>query len=270
MNRLHRQKREQEQILQDSIEKILSGERSLEEILAQYPDRADNLRPILETVVWLLQRRDDLSPRPAFVNASHRRLVMQLKTMQLSRMHRSLIHFLQVLKKKQVIRLAFFLLIITFVFTGSKAASAAAFSIPGDIAYPIKVTLEKMQLGVSINEASATRLQVVFAQKRLIEMQSLILEGRYEYIPQTTLEFNKDILMAINSIERLSDRSPDQAQQLAVSLKNALSIQVLTLDVMLQMVPETDKPAVREMIHISNDGAVQLSGFLAQPVKYLP
>jgi len=51
-------------ILDECLEKVFSGE-SLESCLAGYPDQADELRPLLETV---LGARDaaDIAPRPEF------------------------------------------------------------------------------------------------------------------------------------------------------------------------------------------------------------
>jgi hypothetical protein len=68
-----------EDIFARSIDVIKSGKGDIDSCLAQFPDYAEELRPLLELVLWLDKRRAWFDPRPDFWSASRQRLVARIK-----------------------------------------------------------------------------------------------------------------------------------------------------------------------------------------------
>jgi hypothetical protein len=66
-----------EDVFQNCLDKVLSGQESLESVLSSHPDLAEKLRPELEAALWLSSVHTSLDPRPAFVTSSCRRLVVE-------------------------------------------------------------------------------------------------------------------------------------------------------------------------------------------------
>lgn len=62
-------------ILQTCLDLIQNGQDRLEPILARYPERADELRPLLATALGLWSNRSVFDPRPGFIASSRKRLV---------------------------------------------------------------------------------------------------------------------------------------------------------------------------------------------------
>ena len=65
-------------ILQSCIDIILEGQERLEPVLSRYPERADELRPLLTSALWLWSNRSVFDPRPGFITNSRNRLVASI------------------------------------------------------------------------------------------------------------------------------------------------------------------------------------------------
>ena len=62
-------------ILQSCIDMMLGGQAQLETVVSNHPERADELRPLLTSALWLWSNRSVFDPRPEFLKSSHKRLV---------------------------------------------------------------------------------------------------------------------------------------------------------------------------------------------------
>jgi len=65
-------------ILQSCINMMLGGQARLETVVSNYPDRADELRPLLASALWLWSNRSVFDPRPEFIKSSRKRLVASI------------------------------------------------------------------------------------------------------------------------------------------------------------------------------------------------
>ena len=67
-----------ERIFIAGLDVIKRGDATINSYLSQYPDLADELRPQLETSLWLLDRKEAIQPRPGFLPDSKRRLMAKI------------------------------------------------------------------------------------------------------------------------------------------------------------------------------------------------
>src|SRR5512133_2811611 len=195
---------ETDRLLQTCLDLIRNGHLSMEEVLALYPEHVEEFRPRLEAMLWLTQATPLFEPRPGFVHASQRRLVERIK--QESAVQTGVpvapavsLGFFAWLsnffgQKRFAVQFAVVLVLIIALFVSSTGvALAAQDTIPGDNLYPVKLAVENLQLAVTTSAAGEARLRTDFAKRRLLEIQSLVLEGRYQYIPSVVENFEMQV-----------------------------------------------------------------------------
>lgn len=68
-----------EQVLEESLARLASGEASLEECLSRYPEHAAELRPLL-TAATLLERGQEVRPAPVFKSRTRAELMAHMRT----------------------------------------------------------------------------------------------------------------------------------------------------------------------------------------------
>ncbi len=141
-------------------------------------------------------------------------------------------------------------LLIAFILFGGAGATAyaAQSSLPGDALYALKTGLEETQVRLSHDAARQAELHLDFAERRLVEIASLISQGRFEDIHTATSEFEAHVQQAIQSLEIVSAGDPARAKELTAHIAATLSSYTQVLQGMLTSVPDTVKPAVEKAI----------------------
>lgn len=254
-------RRSLELIFQSCLAEIQSGQKSLDSVLSQYPHLEAELRPLLEMALWLQGQKGRLASRPGFVSASRQRLISRIQQESAAPAPQSLLgkvdEFLRSLSRLfHRGRLAYslivgVLLLAIFFSAGSGVALAAQSSIPGDALYPLKTTVENLQLATSTSEARSAQLHIAFAQRRLTEIQTLVLEGRYEYLHNTTERFQNHVDKTLQLLQMLGEQNRGRAQALASELRKTLLEQSLMFSVLSQIVPAQFKPEIEALRTIS-------------------
>ena len=248
---------ELEQIFETCLEQIQSGHETIESALARYPEAAEALRSRLEAALWLDERKGSLDPRPGFVSASRGRLVSQIKrdmatqsAMTKAPKESWFVHFWHQLVPQGPgagRRFAFQLaLILVFLFTtlsgGRQIVLAAQYAIPGDTLNPVRIALERVEMVTTLDLAEEIRLHVEFAHTRLEEVQALVLEGRYTYVPQTLARFGAHVNQAVSKLETLARRDAGKAVAMASLMHESFSEQAVLLDILMDTVPLAIQP----------------------------
>lgn len=253
-----------ENILQSCLDSLRDGQGTIDTILARYPGLEGELRPRLESAIWLSSHQDVFDARPGFVRASRSRLVAQIQeemradpTPAVPLSTSTFWRFWQNLfRSRDVFQLAVVLvLVIAFITMSSGVALAAQSAMPGEPFYSVKITLENAQIAVTPSNNKVAQLRIAFAQKRLVEMQSLILEGRYEYVPQTVANFELQVDQAVKLMNSVTNQNPDRGKELARQLQQTLTEQSTVLQVLSGVVPQETKPEVERAIKTSMFGS---------------
>ncbi|HYN87352.1 MAG TPA: DUF5667 domain-containing protein, partial [Ardenticatenaceae bacterium] len=137
----------------------------------------------------------------------------------------SFLRFFQVpLRYSAAGALAVLLLAVTLVFGGLGAVAASAQkAIPGDALYAAKTTIEGLQVAISLDQPSRAELYVDLAGTRLEEIAGLIARGRYQDLPATVAEFERQIVEAAESVTAVAAQNPERGRALALQMEHALS-----------------------------------------------
>ena len=161
--------------LEICLQEIEKG-RDVETILSQYPDLADELRPILVTAI---KARSMSAPLPSTDAERRGRARVMQRAAQLRES--------KVAPRQRVIpvfqRLAMsFALLLVFMLSGSGILSASASALPGESLYPVKRGWEGVRLFFIFDREARELLANEFENERLHEVNELLSEGRHETI----------------------------------------------------------------------------------------
>jgi hypothetical protein len=147
------------------------------------------------------------------------------------------------------------ILVITLVlFAGAGATVyAAQVALPGDALYSVKTGLEHTQVTLSRNAAQQAELHLSFAERRLVEIASLIADRRFGDISTATGEFESHVEEAINSLQVVAAGDPAKAIALTARISSALSRYTEILQGMMTSVPDTVKPSIQKALLTSEN-----------------
>jgi hypothetical protein len=256
---------ESEKILQSCLDLILTGQETLDSVLARYPEQADMLRPQLESLLWLRNINQELDPRPGFVAASRRRLVAKIQQERVAERVEDLApksgFFSLFLSRRFATPLIVALvLLISFYVASNGLNLASQNAIPGDRLYAVKIIFEKAALAVSRDHASDAELRVEFTHRRSEEIYRLVAEGRYEFIPETVKSFENEVGQTIISLNQVASQNDDQARQIAGELEDYLNHQRAILAGLIQNAPVNAGPAIAAAIQASVKGSRDARG----------
>ena len=224
---------------EDCLNAVLKEGLSVEQALSRYPELADQLRPELDAALWLRNRRQALSAHQWEIGLSRRRLENRLLKMRPN--WPAYWHRLTLLRR--TFQVAVLLLLgITLAQFNMKVAYASATSIPGDPFYPLKLAREQAQLALTFNQENEARVLLDIARQRSIELESLVLEGRYDDIGPISEQVDRSFARAEEYIEKVP--SDQNSQALAQELRNTQEIQQSVLSALAGMIP----PEVRSQL----------------------
>jgi hypothetical protein len=143
-----------------------------------------------------------------------------------------------------------------FLFGGMGVTAYAANSaLPGDTLYSLKTKAEGIQARLTTDPAAEARLYMDFANRRLLEIQSLIEQGRYTDIAWATDEFEADIQRALGAARELSQTDSARAAELTAEIASMLRRYSNILSQMLVEIPGDVQPAIQHAIDTSQSAA---------------
>jgi hypothetical protein len=127
-----------------------------------------------------------------------------------------------------------------FVFGGSAlTVLASQNALPGDRLYAIKTSVEQTRTSLSRDAGDRAELYIDFAGRRLMEIEQLIAEGRFNNVGSTTLEFEMHIQNALLEIDAVSARDPERAAILLQQITQTLLRYSNALSIMMDDVPDS-------------------------------
>ena len=154
--------------------------------------------------------------------------------------------------------LAFMLLIIS-----SGLVVVARYALPGDLLYGVKITAEEMELALTLNPIQKTDLHVSFAGRRLVELQELVLEGQFEYIPATVAGFEAHISQAAQGIQAVNKRDRHRGSDLASRLKEVLEVQAPLLGVFANAVPQQYRADMQLAVNLAAATSQEMNALIS-------
>lgn len=156
--------------LENSLARLNKGE-DLETILADYPQQAAELRPLLIAALKASRSGVPLRiPASAQIDSRTRFLV------EAQRRQTKPVGFLPRLKLSGALAAITFIVFVGIFGTGL----ASAETVPGETLYPVKRVVEKAQLALTTNQSTRLNLEEEFDRRRIAEAEELEKEGRTE------------------------------------------------------------------------------------------
>jgi hypothetical protein len=194
--------------LENCLQRMEQGE-SLDSVLAQYPELAAQLRPLLETAARARSASQESLPQATLVRQRSRGLALA------SGLHQGKNH---PLVQRRFWRPAVTILaVIAILVMSSKGLlTASAHSIPGDTLYPLKRSLESTQLHLVSDPAKKQELEHTFSERRVDETRSLISDERVEsvdFIGKVSSQSEDKWLVSGISVNITSQTEIDQGLQ---------------------------------------------------------
>lgn len=183
-----------ESILDESISALQAGV-SLDEILAEVPEYAAELRPLLYAATLLADPNPRLVPaeRKAALRAEYIAQVAELPSVHPSfgQKLRAVQSVIQRRLTPKMVLNDLLTVIITVILTLAMAALvlsyAATDTIPGDLLYSVKQITENTQLLLTTSDAQKQELSDTFNQRRLAEIEQLVNQKRAAAVSFTGL-----------------------------------------------------------------------------------
>ncbi|MCF7804664.1 MAG: DUF5667 domain-containing protein [Candidatus Marinimicrobia bacterium] len=180
-------------ILDYCIDEMRTGQ-SIDDLVNQFPEYADELRPMLEMSEHLGELE---APEPSAETINNALFeIGQRAGQQQQEPDTSGLFLPAFVRQPWVRRTVSAVLVVVVLFIGLSTASAD--SVPGDLLYPIKQLTESIQIAFTFNEEDAAELRLTFSEKRLEELSQVYRE---------TGEVNEPLIQAMladagNAIER--------------------------------------------------------------------
>ena len=194
--------------LNECLEALSSGQRTLEECLAMYPQEAARLEPLLRTALRLretlsVEPRSEFAaaarqrfvvasgqglmealragPRPSFVRAARERFLAAAQRMVVAgqgrRWRASLPQWVGSLYLRPATA-ALTAVLLLFLGFGGFAVTTSGDALPGDWNYSVKRATENVRLTFAFSEGARRDLKIERAGERLYEIQGLADKGR--------------------------------------------------------------------------------------------
>lgn len=184
---------------------LLEG-KSIDDAVALYPQFADELREELEAAAWIQQAGQGLQPRQGFRAISRRRLMQHIKAAPQQRKGKP--------AYRPILRLAFTLLLVLGVALTSTGLAAAS-ALPGELLYPLKISIEETRLRVNQDDGKEIQLRLRFAALRVSELQTLAQQAELETAAPALPNYHAHVTELTNVLGRIEKVDHSQAQHLA-------------------------------------------------------
>ncbi|MFZ5810404.1 MAG: DUF5667 domain-containing protein [Chloroflexota bacterium] len=250
-----------EQALQDCLDQIQHGGKSMEEAMAAYPQYRQQLKPLLETAGWLENRQPALSMTDEQAERSRQRLLRKITQENTRRPARKrLPAFEWAAPRLRLNAVGALVLIVGILITALTAVTALAAqpSLPGEILYPVKITVEQAQIALTIDPIRKSRLHLDFANRRLLEAEELSRLRRYEQIPPVLDEYGRQVDQAMSILKAQAQSPSQQTSTLTKELQLRLAQNIQQLTALEHTLPPQASPAARQALGISSAAAKSL------------
>jgi hypothetical protein len=245
-------------IVDDIFPHLAAGEITLEAILAEHPQQAEELRACLESAIWLHSHRAKLEPHPGYL-AAEKHTVLALTKLkqpatvwqQLWRPHSPQRYAIQILSMA--------LLLISLVLVLNSLRLASRLALPGDWLYPAKLVQERIQLVLAFDPQQRASLQIERTQHRTTEIVQLVLEDELSYLPDAASRLDGQIQQAMTDLEIAQAEDAYQAQVLLSSMTGLLEKERFILSILRDMEPATAHLGLNQAISATTAGLAALN-----------
>ena len=231
-------------IVDNCLDLVLSGETTLDEALKRYPEHADRLRSFLETALWI-EHHKQVFNAPAGLKASQKTLLQRSLPSYPQKAYSGFLGnriqiSLQSLFSRRTLQLAGSVALVIILLFSSSAGIvlAAKNSIPGDLLYQPKLSIEKAALFFSIDDTYDAELLIEFTDRRLFEVESVIQQNRLSYLPGTVQRYGQQVDQTLNEMQAVRAMPQAEKARLAEKLARNLENHSVLINALSTTLPE--------------------------------
>jgi hypothetical protein len=185
--------REFENILDECLENMLRG-KTIEQCLADYPDHAAALEPMLRTA-YRARMATNIQPRPEFKDRARHQFQATIREME-PKPARTRVHhgFFPSLRPVWIALAA----IVAIIIAGGGTVYAAGGALPDSPLYSVKLATEQVRLFFTWSDIGKAELYAEFADERVEEIIKMAEEGKVELAEAATNRLNEQLVAIAN------------------------------------------------------------------------
>ncbi len=191
-------------IVAKCLEQMLVQGKTIEEVIDQYPQYTADLRPLLESAMWLDKKKSEINLASDRLSIRKEQLINQIRKESTisSRPGRTLFPNLSWKKAYWQVIAIILILIIGLSGVGGGVALAAQNSLPGDPLYPVKINLEKIPLMVISDPLQREQILLKYSQRRLQESETLLTLGREQDLEKALESYHEEIQQFLQGLPK--------------------------------------------------------------------
>ncbi|HEY9076781.1 MAG TPA: DUF5667 domain-containing protein [Anaerolineaceae bacterium] len=251
--------------LQDCLEASQSGENPAEVAQSRYPELVNELLPLITQATILSQASDHLQPDKDFLFRSSQALLQNIRNINSvssgTRQGFSLFH-------QALFRLAAALVFILLVIVGMNQISiASASSLPEDALYPVKLIVEEFNLTFTFHPDKKASLAIEYADRRIQELDTLIINGDINKIKQVLENYQVKIEIITIYMVQPDGLSTPQKEAIILSLQEKLASHKLHLQSVLDSAPPQAREGIERALVVSQHGLDVAQGTISKTEK---
>lgn len=238
-----------EQILDECLDRVVHQGESLESCLAQHPQHARELEPLLRAAL-AVQRASTIAPNPSFRTGARRHLLNSLRLREGKRA-RGLLPWAGRWVAVTIPAL------LAFLVSGATIA-AASDSLPDEPLYPVKLATEQAQDIFIRTPESKAQFQARLAQRRNEEILEMTRKNKPRDIDRAARRLAGHLARMEAMANQMEEegKAPERAE-LRVILESYAMRQQAALEKALERAPEPARPALRRALERSQTGYEQ-------------
>jgi hypothetical protein len=258
-------------IVDSCLDMLLSGQATLDEILVRYPKYANELRSYLEAASWFKNFQQNFDASPHIKSSQKIRLGKAIRgnlpKAQKTATSRGILNNIFTFFNPKTFQLAGSIaLVLVLLFSSSVGlAFAAKNSIPGDLLYPPKLSIEKAALFFSTSETQDTDLHIEYTNRRMDEMEAVIQTNRLGYLPESVERYQQQVEFAINKINSASFDSGLDRSRRATRLKVILETHTILINALATTIPDTYHDDLAQVASITQDSLNKATDIINLP-----
>ncbi len=215
----------------------------IESCLEDYPDHAEELKPLLMASQSALSLSSIQVPRE-FKEAARSRV---LKAVYEQGRPEGTISWLPAMSRRFKAWATVAAALVLVIGLGTGTVQASSNSLPGDTLYSVKQAIENVRLNLAFSDSAKARLHVRLAEKRVEEMNRLILKGDTRNVASLSEKVARQLEKAV-ALHGIDTRS--LTQQRFDELRSKFRGQAPTTD-RLDARPDSELASLRTRLELS-------------------
>lgn len=212
MGQMNRQEQDNEitprlpEILDRSLEVVLSRRGTIDSCCRKYPDAAAELRPLLTTAVRAGEALSVEAPQESMVAA--RKTIMAVAGRPGGAGKETSMGLLRTGGRRYLLRPATIAaVLLVLLFAGTAAASTGAG--PDSVLYPLKQRLEDARRLAAVQDLDQAEVEVGRAESRLDETLEIMDKEKPEYVPELMSRFDTHLEAASSLVVEAAEKGDD-------------------------------------------------------------